>query len=267
MKIISITNQKGGVAKTTTTINLAAALVLLGKRCLVIDLDPQSQLTDGLGVSTEHKITGYNVIRDSVILTSGEKMEGGVPLREAIIETKWQGLDIVPGNIHMANAELTLAPLSTGRDTLLARAIKKAQLRDEYDYILFDTSPTLGILTVNAICAAHEIIVPIEPSKFSLDAIKDLSKTIVVYRETEVTKAVISGILLTRVPPSSRVKDDCLAQVEAEYGDLVFKTYISANEKVKESQSAQVPLVFYDHKAKAAMQYIELAKEMTENGR
>lgn len=250
MKIYTISNQKGGVAKTTTTINLAAALVLFEKRCLVIDLDPQAQLTDGLGVAAP-AITTYHV------------MVEGEPLREAIVTTQWEGLDLVPASIILANAELHIGG-RISRESILKNAIKKAQLTDEYDYILIDTSPTLGVLNLNAMSAAHGVIIPVEPSKFSLDAVQMQEQTIGLLQE--ISSVRIEGILITRVPPRSKEKDYCFEQLEAAYGDLVFKTTISANEKVKESQRFSQPLVFYDPKAAAAIQYIELAKELLENG-
>jgi chromosome partitioning protein len=251
MKVITISNQKGGVAKTTTTINLAAAMLLFKRRCLVIDLDPQAHLTAGLDIPTNMPVTSYNVLVE------------GISMRDAIITTKWEGLDIVPSSIVLANAELQISGIIS-RESILKKAIRMAQLSDEYDFIFIDTSPTLGVLNLNGLCAANSIIIPVEPASFSLQGVEWLANTIELVQD--ISKIDIAGILLTRVPARSKDADLCRADLGEKYGPLVFNTIINSNEKIKESQRNKTPLVFYDHKAKAAIQYIELAKEMLTDG-
>lgn len=249
MKVITITNQKGGVGKTTTTINLAGALTTLGKKILVIDIDPQGHLTSGLDMKGKFDKTSYDILM------------GDATIREAIVHTEWEGLDLIPAGISLANAELQLSSMPVGRETMLKEAIEDAKLSDEYDFIFIDTNPSLGNLTINAFCAAESLIIPMEPEIFALEGVNHLLKVITLVRKIN-KNLDIEGVLLTKVHPRSNNSKEIVQEVNEVFKDKVFKTYISLNEKVKDAQTFRTPITYYDPKAKAAEQYMELAKEL-----
>jgi chromosome partitioning protein len=184
---------------------------------------------------------------------------GNTKLRDIIRQTEWDGLDIAPSSLALANAD-NIMQGRLGRETILRKAIKAADLTEEYDYIFIDTTPSLNNLMYNALCAANRVIVPLEPSSFSLEGMSDLTTTIQLVQEINPVK--IDGILLTRCPVNTKESKLCRDELEKVYGPVVLKTVINNCEKVKVAQRKRTPLVIYDPKSKAAIQYMDLAKEL-----
>lgn len=244
--IIAITNQKGGVGKTTTAINLGACLAELGKRILIIDDDPQGNTTQGLGVENIDK-TLYECLTEEL------------PVTDIIHSTGIKNLDIVPANIKLANAELELSS-TLGRESLLKEALTNSNLN--YDYILIDCNPSLGILTVNALTAAEGIIIPLEPGIFALEGIGQLVKVIQLIKKKLNPALNIIGVLLTRVNSRTSIARDFEEQLQSIFKDKVFKTIIHNNVRIAEAQAERKPINLYDKNAKGAIEYIALAKEL-----
>lgn len=252
MKIFTISNQKGGVAKTTSVINIAAALTKLGKKVLVIDMDPQSNLTSGLNQKNKFDKSIYDVLIHEY------------PIKKTIIHTEWNDLHLVPTSIKLANAELELASVM-GRETILQTVVDEAELIKEYDYIIIDTNPGLGLLTINALGIADGVIIPMEPEIYSLEGIDYLIQVITLIRKKINKNLEIAGVLLTKVNPITRVSKDFQDEIKKIFGDKVFKTKININVRVQDASSERIPVVFFDEKAKAAEQYIDLAREIVAN--
>lgn len=253
MKIYSMSNQKGGVAKTTSVINLAAALTKLGKKVLAIDMDPQGNLTSGLNQKDKFEKSIYDVLVSDF------------PIKQAIIHTEWEGLDLIPTAIKLANAELELANVM-GRETVLQDILRDTKIAKEYDFIIIDTNPSLGLLTINALGAAEGVIIPMEPEIYSLEGIDYLIQVISLIKKKVNKDLEIAGVLLTKVHPQTRVSRDFQDEVKSIFKDKVFKTKININVKVQDAQSERTPVIFYDEKAKAAEQYMDLAKEIAAHG-
>lgn len=249
MKIFSMSNQKGGVAKTTSLINLAAGLNKLGKKILVIDTDPQGNLTSGLNKKDDFDHSIYEVLCSDL------------PLVQAIEKTDWPGIDIITASIQLANAELELSSVM-GRETILKEAIAESKIVNDYDYILIDTNPSLGLLTVNALAAAQGVIIPMEPEIYSLEGMDYLIKVITLIKKKINKDLEIVGVLLTKVHPRTNIAKDFQEEVRGIFKNKVFQTKINLNVAVQEAQSERQPVVFFKPKAKAAMQYVELAKEI-----
>lgn len=247
MRIITVSNQKGGVAKSTSVVNMAAGLSKLGKKVLIIDMDPQGNCTSGLDMKKNIKCNLYDILVKDVNLRSG------------IMNTSWDGLDIIGTSIVLANAELDLAN-KVGRETILRDAIKDNNL-NEYDYIIIDTSPSLGNLTINALSAADEVIIPVEPGSYALEGMDYLIKIINLLKKKINPDLSIRGVLLTRVHPIANIVKDFEEEVREIFGDRVFKTLIHNNVKVVEAEAEKIPIVFYKEDAKAGMEYMEFVKE------
>lgn len=245
MKILALVNQKGGVAKTTTAINLGSCLCALGKKVLIMDIDPQSNATKGLGITGFQKTTYDCLIND-------------VNVKEAIYPTTIKGLDIVPSNIKLANAELELNSVM-GRETIL-----KDQFHSgfDYDFMLIDCNPALGLLTVNALCIAEGIIIPMEANIFSFEGIEQLVKVIHLIKKKLNNKLDIFGVLLTRVDARTNISKEFESQLHAIFKDKAFKTLIHQNVKINEAQTARIPVNHYDTKCTGSVEYMQLAKEV-----
>lgn len=248
MKIISVTNQKGGVAKTTTVINLASSLARQNKKVLVIDLDPQGNLTSGLNRRDDFSNSIYEVLCSNL------------PLGQAIYKTDWKFIDLVPASIVLATAEMELHT-QIGRETILREAIEKAQL-SKYDYVLIDTNPSLGNLTINALASADSIIIPLEPEIYSLEGVDFLLKAINLVKSKINMNLDIEGVLLVKVHPRTKIAKEFEEEIRELFQDKVFKTKINLNVKIQEAQSERMPILYYDDKSKGAIQYLELAKEL-----
>ncbi len=251
-KIIAIVNQKGGVAKTTTTINLGSSLAKMGKKILLIDMDPQANLTHGVGIEKQ-KITIYDVLKGD---RSFEEVICNVQL-----DSNWtHNLDIIPSSINLANAELELSG-ELGREKLLKEAYDDSNGID-YDYILIDCSPSLGLLTVNSLSLTNQILIPIEPSIFAMEGIQQLLHVIKLIKKKINSDLVILGVLLTRVDGRTKIAKEFQNDLKDLFKDKIFNTIIHQNVAISMAQNEQIPINLYDSKSTGAREYYQLAKEV-----
>mgnify|MGYP003314719074 CR=1 FL=1 len=254
-KAIAIFNQKGGVGKTTTNINLAACLAIKGKKVLILDIDPQGNTTSGVGISK----------RDLEVTTHEILIEDDYHTEEAVIPTGIDNLDIMPASVQLAGAEVELIEL-TGREKRLKRAIDV--LRPKYDYIFVDCPPSLGILTVNGLAAADSVLVPMQCEYFALEGISLLLQTVKKVQKTINPNLVIGGIFFTMYDSRTRLAHEVVSQVKAYFKDSVFNTIIPRNVRLSEAPSHGKPIIAYDPKSRGAEAYINLAKEViSRNGK
>jgi len=246
-RILAITNQKGGVGKTTTSINLAASLVLAGRRILLIDLDPQGNATMGSGIDKRSvRASVYDVLLGAQPLT-------GVTLRVSA------NYDLVPANRELAGAEVELVGLPE-RETRLREAIK--QVAAGYDYILIDCPPALNLLTVNGLCAAHAVMIPMQCEYYALEGLSDLVQTIKKVRVHLNPSLEIEGLLRTMYDPRNTLAQQVSDQLQQHFGDKVYRTVIPRNIRLAEAPSHGVPVIALDRQSKGALAYLALAGEM-----
>ena len=247
--VISMCNQKGGVGKTTSTINLGASLASYGRKVLLVDLDPQGALSAGLGVPHyELANTVHNLL-----------VEPRVPISDVLIKTRVDGLDLVPSNIDLSAAEIQLVN-EVGREQALARALQP--LLDQYDYILIDCQPSLGLLTVNALACSDAVIIPTECEFFSLRGLALLTDTVDKVRERLNPKLKIDGILVTRFDSRTVNAREVMARVLERFGDLVFDTVIARTVRFPETSVAGEPITSWAPKSGGAQAYRALAREV-----
>jgi len=250
-RIISITNQKGGVGKTTTTINLGASLAAEEKRTLVIDSDPQGNTTGGLGFP---KDPSRRTIYNALILDE--------PAERIVLQTQVAGLDIIPADKNLVGAAVELVSME-GREYKLKAFVQS--IRDNYEYILIDCPPALDLLTINALAASDSVLVPIQCEYYAMEGVAELLDTLMRLRRTINPSLAVEGILLTMYDDRTTLSKQVSADLRSFFGTQVFATVIPRNVRLAEAPSHGKPIIFYDISSKGAESYIQLAKEVISN--
>lgn len=253
-KIISLANQKGGVGKTTTTINLAAALAELGHAVLVVDLDPQGNASTGLGVEMEDReYTTYELLLEDI------------DLKDVILKTAFKNVSIVPATVDLSSADMELIS-NEKRSFLLHDALRQTQMDAfDFEYILIDCPPSLSLLTVNAMIASHSVLIPLQSEFFALEGLSQLMLTIREVRQTGNPDLRIEGVVLTMYDSRNNLSQQVEQDARDNLGDVVFKTRIPRNVRVSEAPSFAMPVLNYDSGSKGAIAYRELAQELIKN--
>lgn len=251
-RILAVANQKGGVGKTTTAVNLATALAAVGQRVLMVDLDPQGNATTGLGIRRA------NIVKSVYDLLFAETW-----IEEAAMATNIPGLDIIPSSIHLSGADLELVN-EERREYRLADAFEQAL---HYDYIIIDCPPSLSLLTLNAFVAVDAVVVPLQCEFYALEGLSHLTKTIDRVRQTFNPRLELHGILLTMVDPRNKLSAQVGDDVRAHFGDKVYTTIIPRNVRLSEAPSFGLPAIVYDMRSPGSMAYINLAREIIKRER
>jgi chromosome partitioning protein len=250
-RIIAVANQKGGVGKTTTAVNLSACLAELGMRVLLVDIDPQGNATSGLGIDRKAvKASVYDVLLDDLS-----------PLA-AMVETRVSRLTVVPATIDLAGAEIELVPRMS-RENRLKKALHP--VRDQFDFILMDCPPSLGLLTINALTAADSILIPIQCEYYALEGLTQLMDTFRLVREALNPALEVEGVLLTMFDGRTNLSIQVVEDVKRFFKGKVYRSIITRNVRLSEAPSHGVPITLYDPKSKGAEAYMELAKEVIEH--
>ncbi|HMB98021.1 MAG TPA: AAA family ATPase [Balneolaceae bacterium] len=252
-KVISIANQKGGVGKTTTAINLAASLAAIEHPTLLIDIDPQSNSTSGLGIEPKN-------VTSSIY----EVMVGGVEVEDAVLETELPFLDLVPSHINLVGAEIEMVDRNQ-RERILYKAID--QIRSKYDFIIIDCPPSLGLLTINSLTASNSVLIPVQCEYFALEGLGQLLNTIKIVRQHLNTALEIEGVVLTMYDTRTRLSNQVAAEVKKYFDDRVFSTVIARNVRLAEAPSFGKPALLYESTSVGAKNYLALAREIIKRNR
>lgn len=250
-RVIAIANQKGGVGKTTTAINLAASLAAAERKTLLLDLDPQANATSGLGIDAKK-------LRRSIY----ELLLADTPIQEVILPTSLPNLSLVPANADMLAADIAMLPLA-GRELRVRNAIHP--LRGAYDYILLDCPPSLGLITVNGIAAADSVLVPLQCEYYALEGISSLHTTIAAIRQRLNPALFLEGVLLTMHDRRTNLSQQVETEARKHFGDRVFATVVPRNVRLSEAPSHGLPILLYDIASPGAQAYLNLAKEVIKN--
>ena len=249
--VIAIANQKGGVGKTTTAINLAASLAVLEKKVLIIDADPQANTTSGLNFSPDNdqERTLYEVMVDQI------------DIRDTLIQTEIANLHMIPSHINLVGAEIQLVDVDD-RESRIKNAL--AAIRNDYDYIIIDCSPSLGLITVNSLAAADSVMIPVQPEFFALEGLGKLLHTVRLVQNDINTDLTIEGFVVTMFDGRTKVHNQVLGELREHFGNMVFKSIIQRNIRLSEAPSHGKPIILYDVICNGTTNYLNLAKEVLE---
>ena len=249
-KIISVANQKGGVGKTTTTVNLSTILAKKGKKVLLIDTDPQGNATSGLGVSKDVELSVYDILI------------GDTEFDETLQETAIKNLKVCPSNISLAGAEVQLVSMMSREQRLKTKLDK---IKDQYDYILIDCPPSLGLVTLNAFTASDSVLIPVQCEYFALEGLGQLLNTVNLVKKHLNKNLEIEGALLTMYDARTNLSNQVVKEVKKYFEDKVYKTVIPRNVRLSEAPSYGLPITVYDPRSKGAKAYEKFAKELLKN--
>lgn len=252
-KVISIANQKGGVGKTTSAINLAASLAAIEHSTLLIDIDPQSNSTSGLGIEA-------NTVSTSIY----EIMVGGVEMSEAVRETELDYLDLVPSHINLVGAEIEMVERSE-RERILLKAVE--EVKKEYDFVIIDCPPSLGLLTINALTSSDSVLIPVQCEYFALEGLGQLLNTIKIVRQHLNPDLDIEGVLLTMYDTRTRLSNQVAEEVKRYFDDRVFSSVITRNVRLAEAPSFGKPAILYDATSTGSKNYLALAREIIQRNK